>query len=165
MASNSVQSDISLTFKQKQFLLKYFEYGNGTKAALEVYDTNDPGAASVIASENLAKLKNPIRIMMEKRGLDMNRLLDVLDEGLSANRVVSAVIVGKEANEKTNDFIEVPDHAVRHKYLETAGKWLDIVPEKDTINAIQVNISPILGGQSLSSNNSNQKAIEIKEEN
>jgi phage terminase small subunit len=45
-----------LTMKQKEFAAKYVENnGNGTQAALEVYDTVDAKTAGVIAAENLAK--------------------------------------------------------------------------------------------------------------
>jgi hypothetical protein len=43
-------------------------------------------------------------------------------EGLEANRIISANITYGEADEKTNDFIEVPDQATRHKFLDTAYK-------------------------------------------
>lgn len=43
-------------------------------------------------------------------------------EGLDANKVISANITYGEADEKTNDFIEVPDMQTRHKYLETGLK-------------------------------------------
>lgn len=51
-----------------------------------------------------------------------NLLLKVHLEGLGATRVISAVNTDKEATGATSDFIEVPDHAVRHKYLETGYK-------------------------------------------
>ena len=44
-----------LTRKQKNFVEGVVEHGNGTKAALEAYDTDSPAVASVIASENLSK--------------------------------------------------------------------------------------------------------------
>ena len=46
-----------LTKKQKDFADKYLETGNGTKAALEVYDTDDNNTAGVIGYENLRKPK------------------------------------------------------------------------------------------------------------
>lgn len=44
-----------LTPKQDKFLKSYLETGNGTKAALEAYDTTDYKTAGAIASENLKK--------------------------------------------------------------------------------------------------------------
>jgi phage terminase small subunit len=44
-----------LTVKQDKFLKRYMETGNGTEAALEVYDTDNENTAAVIASQNLRK--------------------------------------------------------------------------------------------------------------
>lgn len=45
-----------LTIKQELFAQKYVEHqGNGTQAALEVYDTTDNNTAHSIATENLQK--------------------------------------------------------------------------------------------------------------
>lgn len=44
-----------LTRKQRTFVQGFVEHGNGTQAALEAYDTQDPKVAAVIASENLNK--------------------------------------------------------------------------------------------------------------
>lgn len=45
-----------LTLKQKKFVQEYVATnGNGTKAALRVYDTNKPDVAKAIATENLTK--------------------------------------------------------------------------------------------------------------
>lgn len=44
-----------LTPKQDKFLKRYLETGNGTRAALEAYDTDDYKTAGAIASENLKK--------------------------------------------------------------------------------------------------------------
>jgi len=126
-----------LTLKQQKFLVEYFKTGNATRSALKVYDTDDYGVAGNIASENLKKLQNPIKALMESRGLSLGRLMDVLADGLKANRVISA-ITNKQATGGTADFIDVPDHAVRHKYLETASKWLGV--ERPSGTAVQVNV-------------------------
>jgi len=44
-----------LTPKQDKFLKRYIETGNGTQAALEVYNTVSENTAAQIASENLRK--------------------------------------------------------------------------------------------------------------
>ncbi len=49
-------------------------------------------------------------------------LSQVHSESLRADKVISARIVGRDANESTDDFIEVPDHPTRHKFLDTAYK-------------------------------------------
>lgn len=159
------KSEKKLTMKQRKFLKRYFETGNGTQSAMEVYDTEDYDTASAIASQNLRKLKNPVKVLMEQRGIGLGKLIDVLGDGLEANRVISAVNTGKQASGATADFIEVPDHAVRHKYLETAGKWLDLDKGSNNtvINADKV--IAILGGQTakqdaLPNNDSNEEDTE-----
>jgi hypothetical protein len=72
--------------------------------------------------------------LMEKYIPD-EKLQEVLEEGLRADKVISAVIVGSKANENTNDFIEVPDHPTRHKYLDTALKLKKKYPAEKTILA------------------------------
>ncbi len=81
--------------------------------------------------------KNPDKIKKTKgwralmREYLPNRLLvKVAQEGLLANRVISAKIIGKNANENTDDFIEVPDHPTRQRFLETALKMRGKLTEK-----------------------------------
>ena len=68
--------------------------------------------------------------LLEKKGLTDELLVDCLKGGLNANKVISATIIENtradsnspeaQARSSTKDFIEVPDHAVRHKFLTTA---------------------------------------------
>lgn len=73
-----------------------------------------------------------------------NKILNKVDEGLEANRVISAINTNKQANGATTDFIEVPDHAVRHKFIETALKLKnrlipDALPEGSKTVNIMIN--------------------------
>lgn len=69
-----------------------------------------------------------------KKYLPDRKLVKVVDEGLEANRVISAVS-GKLASGGTTDFIEVPDHAVRHKFVETALKMKGKLVDKTDITS------------------------------
>lgn len=120
-----------LTNKQRDWLKIYLENGNATKAAREVYDCKDDHSAAQIGYENLKKLD--ISSALEEAGITDQKLLKKLDEGLEAQRIISAVNTHKQATGITTDFIEVPDHAVRHKYLETALKL-----KKRMIDKLQV---------------------------
>jgi len=75
--------------------------------------------------------------LMEEVGITDLKLAEVLNSGLNATRVISAV-GGKEANGATTDFIEVPDYAVRHKYLETGLKLKGHQQENNLPNVIQI---------------------------
>ena len=57
-----------------------------------------------------------------------------LDEGLDSNRTIST-IKGTNANGATTDFIDVPDFATRHKYLETALKLKQRLIERKDITS------------------------------
>jgi len=111
-----VRKPLKLTLKQRRWLKEYFKTGNATRAALKAYDTKNYSSASVIANENLEKLKPRLRTLMEKHGLSLGTLIVKLGEGLEAKKIHGT----------KDDFIEVEDYAVRHKYLETAAKWLGI---------------------------------------
>lgn len=65
-----------MTLKQKKFIKKYIETGNGTQAALEAYDTTDPDTAAVIASENLIKPKvvEEITRVLNRKGLSLEQV-------------------------------------------------------------------------------------------
>jgi len=128
---------VKLTPKQKLFLKLYLDpesktFGNGTKSALIAYDTEDYSTAGQLAYGILKKHQITTKQLMEKKGLGLGRLLDTMDDGLKADRIISA-ISGKQSTGTDTDFIEVPDHAVRHKYLETAGKWLGMDKKESTI--------------------------------
>lgn len=108
-----------LSKKQRGFIKDYVETGNGTKAALKNYDTKEYHVAQSIASENLSK---PIIINAIDEALSDELLAKVHKEGLEAQKVISANITYGDADEKTNDFIEVPDHATRAKFLDMGYK-------------------------------------------
>lgn len=137
-----------LTPKQRAFLKLYFETGNATQSALKVYDTDNISTAGAIASENLQKLKNPIQTFMESKGLSLGSLVEKVKEGTDATRATNAAILvqkdGSVVKAEEQGLIEVPDYLTRHKYIETAAKWLGV--EREEVNqsttAIQVNIHP-----------------------
>ncbi|OGH14567.1 MAG: hypothetical protein A3H50_01415 [Candidatus Levybacteria bacterium RIFCSPLOWO2_02_FULL_37_10] len=141
MAKDLSLLEPGLTLKQRKFLKLYFETGNGTQAALAVYNTNDRGSASVIASETLAKLKNHVRAYMESKGLSLGFLVDKIIQGTEATKTTNAAILvqknGKAVKAEEQGLIEVPDYSVRHKYLETAAKWLGL--EQPTVTMQQTN--------------------------
>ncbi|MEW6417616.1 MAG: hypothetical protein AB1480_05790 [Nitrospirota bacterium] len=85
--------------------------------------------------------KPTIQEAMEANGLTDQCFLNVLKDGLSSHKVISAnvILMGKngepgegmkDANSMTKDFIEVPDYTVRHKYLETGLKLKGYLRDK-----------------------------------
>ncbi len=76
-------------------------------------------------SEKLGKVGRYIAELMEQKGLTDDRLLDVLENGLRAMKVISANMVSMGSDESPEGhgmirgIISVDDYATRHRYLET----------------------------------------------
>ena len=132
-----------LTIKQRKWLKAYIQTGNATEAAFQVYDCKDRGAASNIGYENVRKLD--FAELMEVGGLTDVLLQKKLMEGLDATKTTNAAILitkdGKIEKAEEQGLIELPDQAVRHKFLDTAlklkGRTID--KQKDTTIALHVN--------------------------
>jgi hypothetical protein len=130
------------------------------KALLE-NDGKSVSQAMKDAGYSKASAKNPQRLtrsktwaeLMEKHFPD-DLLSKVIEEGLQANRVISANVVvksddpkvkSKQATARDMDFIDVPDHAVRHKFAETALKLKNKFPAtKQDITTNGNDITPVL---------------------
>lgn len=103
-----------LTIKERNFIKYYIETGNATQAVMKAYDTTDYATMRSIGYENLTKphLRDILVMLMDSKGISDGKLLNKLNDGLNAKRVVG----------NKDEFIEVDDHAVRHKFLETGLK-------------------------------------------
>ena len=129
-----------LSLKLQKFKKLYLQTGNATEAALKVYNCKNREVAGEIGYQNLKKLD--FAELMEEAGITDKRLIEKVSEGMEAQKVISSY-GGKNADASTTDFIEVPDHAVQHKYVETALK-LKGKGQANTTNNVQVNVQPIL---------------------
>jgi len=75
-----------------------------------------------------SQVQSAMQKAYEKQGITTECLAKVAEEGLKANKVISAMVIApdgegmKDAHSMTKDFVEVPDFATRHKYLDTAHK-------------------------------------------
>lgn len=116
-----------LTPKQAEFYALWLKTGNGTKAAMEVYKAKNINSAAAIASENLRKLKNPMKLYLENRGLSVKDLAVVIENALKA--------------EKTDITGDVhPDHRTRLEAGDRLSKWLDVEPEVNQLQQTNVQI-------------------------
>jgi len=118
-----------LTVKERKLIKGIAEGKTKKQAAIDA--KYSPRSAGSIASETLRKpdVRAALVEAMEKAGITDTRIVEVMNEGLRANRVISARVIHsrpssiedgeQEADERTDDFVEVPDHATRHKFLET----------------------------------------------
>ena len=114
---------INPTFKQKKAFDKIVEnHGNVSKTMLEVgYDEN-----TARNPKNLTESKGWKKLVEEK--VKDQRLIDVLNEGLNAGKTL-------RNNEGEEIYFEA-DYNVRHKYLETALKIKEKIPENPSINQL-----------------------------
>lgn len=136
------------TLKQKKALERLVENrGNLSKSMVEAGYTK-------ATAKNPSNLTSSVGFkQLVQKYLPDELLMQVHTEGLLATRVISAVVTGKEANEKTDDFIEVPDYATRHKYLvtgyEITGKLSDRSdPPLPQLNIlVQQTINKVYGGE------------------
>lgn len=118
------------TIKQKAAVKNIIEnHGNISKGM------RDAGYTEATAKNPKNLTKSQVWEQLLEEHLPDELLRGVLEDGLKADKVISAVIVGSKANENTNDFIEVPDHPTRHKYLDTALKLKKKYPAEKTILA------------------------------
>jgi phage terminase small subunit len=110
-----------LTRKQEVFVEKYIETGgNGTKAALDAYDTDNYMTAAAIASENLTKPKV------------QNALAEALPDDLLAKVHLEGLFATRAIFNKDGDNVgEDADFGIRAKYLDMAYKLKgQYAPEK-----------------------------------
>lgn len=135
---------IDLNLRQRKFLDLYFKTGNATQSYMEVYKVKDVEVAAVNASRLLSNAKVSLRALIEKKGLGLGDLIDVLKEGIKATRTVSAQILVKEnggvLKKEDEGIIEVPDYRVRHDYIRTAAKWLGVEEEQTEGTKIAVGV-------------------------
>ena|SRR3990167_2941897 len=112
-----------LTLKQKKFIKRYLETGNAAQAIIDSYDVVNRDTAAEMGSQNLRKLKDVVQSIMVQRGLDLDKMVEV--------------VYGATEATKWNDFTgeREPDHMVRLKAIDVASKWLGL-EEKAQINIL-----------------------------
>ncbi len=152
------EEKIRLTLKQREFLKLYFKTGNGVQSAMKVYDTDDYQTAAAIASENLKKLKQPIRELMEMKGLSLGDLIDTVKEARSAVRKRAEITDRDDKGRPIYEYFDEPDHLIRLKSVEIAGKWLGVEKTEGSVNIYSDKVVAILGGvTNVQADNSNPK--------
>jgi hypothetical protein len=116
-----------------------------------------PASARSNSAEILARpgVRAALAMTLEDAGITTKRIAECLNEGLSATKIISANLLVLNAGEEkempcVNGFIDatakesedegsektlirVEDFAVRHKYLETSCKLLDLFPREGSV--------------------------------
>lgn len=94
------------TPKQRKFVDKYLETGNGTLAVLETYNVSDENTAAVMASQNLRKLK--VQQLLEESSLKAAMRMDELveqDTNLSVALGASKDVLDRTGHKPKEDTI------------------------------------------------------------
>lgn len=142
-----------MTIKQKKAMKNALDNGGNITAAMRAAGYTE---ATINNPRNLTKSKAWLGLL--DKYLPDELLVKTNLEGLEATRTISATVVvksddptikTKEANGRSMDFIDVPDYATRHKFLETALKVKGkIVNKTDITTDGEMLPTPIYGGQS-----------------
>ena len=105
------------TVKQKKAIKELV--GNGGNVTKAMKDAGySPNTANT--PQKLTESKGWAELL--EKYLPDDKLLAKHDAALEANKIISANITYGEANEKTNDFIEVPDEVTRLRAVELGYK-------------------------------------------
>ena len=97
-----------LTYKNKQLVKEYVKtHGNGTQAALRVYNTKDPNTAAVIASRELRKdnVKEELRRILEKEDRTIGHVADNIAD--IANTKPQKLLSGTEVLEANKTLLKL----------------------------------------------------------
>ena len=125
---------IKRTIKERKFIDAYIKNnGNATEAYLALHPKAKRTSAADLGYRMLRKVDISVTELLDKMGVTDAYLNDKLNEGLEASKVISVVPIPPkknktgtgdlpDANEKSIDFIDVPDFNVRVKYLDMAYK-------------------------------------------
>ena len=120
---------------------------NASKAYKELHPNVTDHSSRVLGSITLARISKTA--IMQAYGLDQTTYFNQLSEGIKADR-----------SDMTGQIL--PDHKTRQDYLHTLGKLLGIEKEKPSINISGDKVIAILGGMSVSNNNSNKETPETE---
>ena len=135
------------------FVKAYLMNGsNQVAAAQAVWPHLTYGSASVASTRVMAKVRGIIHVYMDRKGLTIDRLLNVVLEGLDATQPV-VVNRKKYANGKlTEQFEEVTysdDFKTRQKYTEMALKLRDLFAKPPDVTIVNPVINNNNGNNNL----------------
>ncbi len=134
------------------FYLTWIKKGlNATQAYLELHPNVKKGSARVLGSRTLARLtKVDLSIILSSYGLDVNVYFRQLRDGLNASRARPEMVGRDKRGRPIYTYVDEPDHQTRKAYHDKLGKLLGLEEEGGN-TAVQVNIQPLLGGDSQKS--------------
>ena len=138
----------NLTKQEKKFVEEVIETGNKTQSVIKAFPkTKSEKYASVKGQRLIGKdrIKNAMQKFADR--IKDDKLFKVLDEGLNATKLsgTGGMVIGTKASGEVSQVghsnLEVPDYAVRHKYLETGLDLKSYFPKDSPTTPIQININ------------------------
>lgn len=125
--------------------------------------------AKVYKTIQKPSVQTEIEKALQTEGITLHFISKKIKEGLDANKVISANIISqngegmKDANSMTKDFIEVPDHLTRHKFIETSLKLKNAYPSEtvDVQGSVDIRKIEIVF---VKNNNKNNDIMDIENE-
>lgn len=137
------------TQKQKALAKKILE--NPTSVDITSAEMQEVGYSPNTRPSEIVNSKG-WQMLLEKH-LPDDKLLTKHEEALEATKVVSARIIGKDADSRTDDFIDVPDYPTRLKAVELGykvkGKYIETPP---SVNNILVLPAELIGKYGITPN-------------
>jgi len=141
-----------VTLKDKAIVKKRLAEGYSLRKAIEGTAIKSPHTARRIGKEkahDIAQMRKNYLTLIEGFGASEIDRAELWAKMTRANKNLSAMIIYKkgskvgeqmEADERTNDFIEVPDWANREKALKYIDSLGGIDDKKDKGTKVQVNV-------------------------
>lgn len=111
--------------KEKKYMRERVK-GKSMRKAAEASGVSLPTA---FRTEKDPRFKSAMAAALDRAGANEDKIAKTVCEALDANKVISANIINQggdgmaDAHSQTKDFIDVPDHQVRIKAAELAGKF------------------------------------------
>jgi len=124
---------IKLTPKQRKWLRVYMETLNAAEATRQSYNCK-PESAWSMGCENIIKLKLPIALLMDVAGIDDGAILQVVRDGLGAEKAI--VASRRENGEWIHEVEQHTDHPTRHRFAELALKVKGHLKERVELEAV-----------------------------
>ena len=112
-----------LTVKQKRFVEALLTANSQKEAAIIAGYSPDTAISMASHLSTNVNIHEALAEAFEKHNLTEDRIAGKIDDGLEANKVIGYLNNKTSGVQKVSDeFIEIPDHHARHKYLDTLCK-------------------------------------------
>jgi hypothetical protein len=134
--SRSPRKKTKLTIKERKLLQGIAKGLSVSAAARQAGYADSTSKVDVYKTLDKPRVQTAFLAILEKKGITDDKLGQVIADGLDANKVISANVIAPngegmaDAHSMTKDFVEVPDHPTRHKFVDTVCKLKSHYPNE-----------------------------------